>query len=740
MKKIKPLNYNLLSTLLNPKELDFATTDEVEVEIDFLGHMRALEAINLGIGIKSQGYNFFVMGPAGIGKRSLIRTILKKYAHTQPPPDDWCYLHNFNSPDKPIAVKLLPGFGYLLKKAMDDFIETAKNSILSVYESDEYRIGMQEINHKFNIEREKRNLNIQKSANQEVTCLYKEKNDEERTLLARLVNILLEPHLRKIKDDFIDYPKILSYLKSVQKDILTHVSDLVIRDETTNILTFDRENNSIVKYQVNLFVNNKNSKGLPVITEDNPTYSNIIAQVENKMQNGTVITDFTLLRPGALHRANGGFLIVDAKKISSEKYVWENLKNALYTGKIVIESIEHLTGSAKSVSLKPKAIPLKIKVVLVGDRNFYYKLSHKDPDFNELFKVAVDFDDAIERNENNIQSYAHLIASLVKKRGLRAFDNTAVAAVIDYSARLAEDITKLSNYISSIDEVIREADYWAKKMKKKIVDADAVKQAIQSKIYRMDRSRDLYYEDIKRDIILIQTEGWAIGQINCLSVIRAGNFSYGHPTRITTKVRPGKGKVIDIQREVKLAGAIHSKSVFILANYLAGHYCQNELFSLTASISFEQIYGMMDGDSASVAEVCAIVSALANVPLKQYIAVTGSINQYGEVQSIGCVNEKIEGFFDVCKAKGLTGKQGVIIPTANIQNLMLRDDIVSAAKEKKFFIYPINTVDEALTLLTDMDAGTLDKEGKFPENSVNFKVAVRLQEFYLRRILKRNKC
>lgn len=729
MKKINPLDYKLLSQYLDPLFLDFETTAELKTLSEFVGQKRAAEALNFGIKIKSHGYNLFAMGSSEIDKLSLIRTVLKEYALTQKVPPDWCYVYNFEVPDKPIAIKLPPGLGLVLQNDMKHLIQELKLSILTIYESDEYRIGLVEIIDEFRKKQKNIPKRISKKLGTEIPYLYRERHEKEDELLKSMASTVVSPFIDKLKTKFAALSKVVSYLDAVQNDIVNHINEFIKKDELTGAILFDPESNALVRYQINLLVNNHNRKGAPVIYEENPTFPNLISRVEYKNQFGTLITDFTLIKPGALHRANGGFLIIDASKLKKNKIAWENLKIALASRTIQIQPDEHLAEFARPISLKPKPIPLSIKVILLGSRNLYYKLCKTDHDFNELFKVPVDFDDLIERDKNNIQLYARLIATLIDRNGLRPFHRDAVAVIIDYSSRLAEDIEKLSTHLRRVDDLIQESDYWASTNKKKIVEAIDVKTAIQSQIYRLDRSRELYYEDIMRNFVLINTKDTAIGEINCLSVVRVGKFHYGHPTRVTTTVRIGKGKFIDIQREIKLAGPIHSKAGLIIANYLAHCYSKNHLFSITVSISFEQIYGMVEGDSASVAELCALLSALAEVPLNQSLAVTGSINQEGEVQAIGGVNEKIEGYFDICKARGLTGEQGVLIPKINIKNLMLREDVVEAAKARKFFIYPIETINQAISILTGIAAGERNEEGAFPKDCINYKVEAQLTKF-----------
>lgn len=734
MKKPRSLSYKLLRKTFNPNQLNFKTTAELKSLPKFVAQERALEAINFGIGIKSHGYNLYAMGPSGTGKHSIIRTILTDYAVNQKTPSDWCYIHNFDSPEKPLSLELPAGLGIVLQQDMKKFIEEISTSIVSVFEGDEYNNAMQEIQNDFNkkkklISKKRGSVRNNKISN----LLHKEKHEKEKNLKLQLTSVVAEPLVLKLKNKYTNYPSVINYLIAVQKDIVTHVPDFIKADENTNILSFATENPALTKYQVNLLVDNNTTTGAPIVFEENPSYSNLICRVEHTQQQGTVITNFTLIKPGALHKANGGYLIIEVRKLKNAPHAWDGLKRALYTHKIKIEPVEHLSDTDRSISITPECIPLDVKVILLGDRSTFYSLCHRDPDFRELFKVIVDFDETIDQNKNNIKIYAQLIGAIIQREKVRSFNAKAVAAIMEYSSRLVEDQSKLSTHMRSIDDLILESDYWAGIRNKKVVDVVDVKRAIAAQIHRIDKARQEYYEDIYRNFILIDTLGETIGQVNCLSVVRAGSFSYGHPTRLTAKVRMGKGKIIDIQQKVKMAGAILSKGSLIVSHFLASHYNTNKPFSLSASLSFEQIYGSMDGDSASVAELCVLLSALADVPLKQYLAITGSVNLHGDIQAVGGVNAKIEGFFDICNARGLNGKQGVIIPAVNSKNLMLRDDVVDAARKKQFFIYPIKSIDEAIYLLTDISAGVRNKRGEFTAGSIHYRVEKKLQEFVINR-------
>jgi lon-related putative ATP-dependent protease len=489
-----------------------------------------------------------------------------------------------------------------------------------------------------------------------------------------------------------------------------------------------RRRRQFSRYQVNVVIDNSETEGAPIAYEAKPTYVNLIGRIEHTSQMGTLRTDFTLIKPGVLHKANGGYLILDARRLLLEPYAWESLKHALRANEIRIESLGQAYSLISTVSLEPEPIPLQVKVILLGERRLYYLLSHHDPDFAELFKVAADFEDQMDRDDDNNQAYARLVAEVAQKEDLRPFTREAVARVIERGARLAGDAEKLTTHMQSVSDLLREADYWAGDAERDVVTAEDVTQALEAQRYRAGRIRERIQEAILRDTILIDTEGTVTGQVNGLSVFMLGNYPFGRPSRITARVRLGKGEVVDIERQVDMGGPIHSKGVMILSGFLGARYAAERPLSLSATLVFEQSYSGVDGDSASSAELYALLSALAEVPLRQSLAVTGSINQRGQVQAIGGVNEKIEGFFDVCRARGLTGDQGVLIPQANVDNLMLRQEVVEAAADGRFHIYPVQTVDEGIEILTGVAAGEADEAGDYPEESINGRVVARLEE------------
>lgn len=728
--KNRPLNYKRLRTKLNYKKLNFTTTKELKPLSEFIGQKRALDALMFGIHIDAKGYNLYAMGPTGIGKRSLIKSVLKKHASKLKTPPDWCYIHNFEFPDKPIAVKLKPGLGTVFKEDMRQLITAISDNLHALLKSDEYHKALIKIDQSVKKSCEDASKKIIENEDKEISSIfYREKSQKEKALQTKFTLSIVQPLVRKLKIKYKQYPVIIHYLRALQEDIINHVDDFMKDEKSPTPIALQGEHMALFRYQVNVLVDNSKRKGAPVIFAYNPSYSNLLCRVEYAPQFGTLATNFMLIRSGALHRANGGFIIIEAHKIKKAKAAWEGLKRALYMRKIKIEPLEHLSEVIRQVSIDPMSIPLHVKVVLIGRRATYFALNNQDPDFSELFKVPVDFYEEVKRDAKNIKLFARLITKVIKKKSLRPFHASAVARMIDQCSRLAEDVEKLSTHMRTIDDLAIEANYWASVKNKKIVNAEDVERALSAQIYRMDRARELYYEDIKREFVRIKTKGVAVGQINCLSVVKVGNFLFGHPTCLTGKIRLGKGQFIDIQREIKMAGPMLTKGGLIISNYLASQYNLAYPFAIAASLSFEQIYGTIDGDSAAIAEICVLLSAIADLPLKQSLAITGSVNQYGHVQVIGGVNEKIEGFYDVCKARGLTGEQGVLIPAENVKNLMLREDVVNAAQEHKFAVYTIKTVDDAIALLTGRPAGVRRKDGSFPPHSVNDIIEKKLLAF-----------
>lgn len=770
----------------DPALFEFESTDDLEDLTEILGQQRAVEAIQFGVGIRAEGYHLYVQGPPGVGKRTVVEQFLKRQAAAEPTPGDWCYVNNFDDPHKPLLLRLPPGRGARLREEMTALVDDLRTAIPAALASEEHRGRLQEVEREFESRHEQSFKELEAKAEQQGIKLlrtpsgfamaplrdgeviapeeFEKLPDDEKRRIEQAVAALQEelreviervPQWRKEAVDKVkgltrettkfairhlldrfkqanaDLPDVLAHLEAVERDVLAHSGELhVSEDEAATVLGIHLDRRPFLRrYQLNLLVDNGGAKGAPVVCEDHPTYQNLIGRIEHLSEMGALVTDFTLIKPGALHKANGGYLLVDALDLLAQPYAWEGLKRALRSRDIRIESLGQALSLTSTVSLEPQAVPLDVKVVLVGDRLLYYLLFEHDPDFAQLFKVMADFDDQMDRSPENCRLYARLAASIVRREKLRPLDRSGVARVLEHAARLSGDAEKLSIHLRSVTALLHEAEYWASQEGSPRVTERHVEQAIDRQIHRADRLRERLQEEIGRGTLLIETEGAQAGQVNGLSVVQLGDFAFGHPTRVTATARLGKGEVVDIEREVKLGGAIHSKGVLILSSFLSSRYAKNEPLSLSASLVFEQSYGLVEGDSASVAELCALVSALADVPVKQSLAVTGSVNQLGDVQAIGGVNEKIEGFYDVCAARGLTGEQGVVIPEANVKHLMLRKDVVQAAAEGRFHIYAIHTADEAISLLTGVPAGERDERGEFPAGAVNQRVEARLLEF-----------
>jgi lon-related putative ATP-dependent protease len=582
---------------------------------------------------------------------------------------------------------------------------------------------------------------------QKIPQWQREIREKQKELNREVTRYAVGPVISELRGQYADSDVVIDYLDSMEKDIVENAQVLFMAEGTrdhsreqppahTPMLPNPNrtsETAALRRYKVNLLVDNSKTRGAPVVYEDNPTLQNLLGRVEHQAQMGALVTDFNMIRPGSLHRANGGYLIVDALKILQQPFAWEALKRVLRAGTIKIESPGQMYSLISTVSLEPEPVPLKVKVILMGSPWLYYMIRHHDPDFSELFKVGADFAHKMDRSEDNQRAYSRLIAGMVRKEKLTAFSREAVARVIEQSARMVGDNRKLSVHMQDLRDLLREADYWSGQNGNAAVQADDVQKAIDARIFRSDRLRELMHEQIQREIILIDTTGSAVGQVNGLSVIQLGEFAFGRPSRITARIRLGKGDVVDIEREVAMGGPIHSKGVLILAGFLGARYAVHHPLSLSASLVFEQSYSGVEGDSASSAELYALLSAISKIPINQSLAVTGSVNQRGMVQPIGGVNEKIEGFFDICKDRGLTGEQGVMIPKSNVQHLMLRHDVIKAVERNEFSIHAVETVDQGIEILTGVPAGTADEDGHYPIGSFNDRVLQSIAELAQRR-------
>ena len=766
----------------DPQQFSFETTAELEGLTGIIGQTRAMDAVRFGAGIRHEGYNMYVLGTSGLGKRSLVSQFLTEKASKEEKSADWCYINNFAHPHKPLALQLPSGRGRELQQHMAQLVDYLRTAIPALFETDEYRAKLEAIQQEFTQIQEKSFQELGRDAKQMQLILlrtpssfafapardqdvlppdeYEKLPDAEKdvitTAIASLQNRLEQilthfPQLCRDKDEkikqlnretirsvlvhmldalrlrFAGLPEVQTYLDAVQADMIENADDFRKQEETDKLdgLTVVRHE-SFHRYKVNALVTNGKQTGAPLVSEDNPTYSNLVGRVEHIAQLGALVTDFTLIKPGALHRANGGYLLLDVRKVLMQPFAWDGLKHALESHEIRIESLGQMYSLVSTVSLEPQPIPLNVKIILFGDPMIYYLLHEHDPDFGELFKVAADFEDRIERSTDSHNLYARLMAMLCTKHKLLPLERGAVAKVIEHSARMVGDAERLSTRMRGIVDLLQEADYWSREAGLPATTAQTVQESIDSQIRRADRLRDLLHDAILRGTLLIDTAGAVVGQINALSVISLGDFSFAQPIRITGTTRLGQGEMVNIEREVKLSGAIHSKGVLILASFLATRFAHSTPFALSASLVFEQSYGFVEGDSASLAELCVLLSHLANVPLKQSLAVTGSINQWGQVQAIGAVNEKIEGFFDICVARKLTGNQGVLIPAANVKHLMLRRNVLDAVEAGQFCIYAVEHVDQAMALMTDVPAGEVAVNGQYPQGTINHRVAARV--------------
>ena len=789
MASASPLPVEALRRVCDASQFAFSTTAELEPLEDTLGQARALEAMRFGVGVRHRSYNLFAFGPPGTGKHTTVLQYLKRQAQHEEVPSDWVYVNNFKDPHRPRAVSLPAGRGKKLCDDMEKLIEELRASIPATFESEAFRQRKQSLSNEFEHQQEQAFEELREQAKGKGIALLRtplglsfapvrgeevidpeefSKLDEVEqkriqkdveALQERLQQVLQQvprwerEQRRKLRDlrrevtrfaashliedlrtQYSDLPEVIEYFDEVLTDVVENAGQFVQQTgpqaEAPPGMPQPMPPGAAPgpgrRYLVNVLVDRSALTGAPVVYADQPAYADLVGRVEHVSQFGALVTDFTLIKAGALHRANGGYLVLDALRVFSQPFAWESLKRALRAGEIRIETLAEKMSLVSTVSLEPEPIPLSTKVVLVGDRRLYYMVSAVDPEFDELFKVAVDFDDRLDRTNTAVEQYARLVASLAQRENLKPLDAGAVARVIEESSRLAADAHKLSTRTSSLMQLLRESDYWAGEAERTVITSADVDRAIGAYLRRGDYIRERMQEEIRRGTILIDVDGAREGQVNGLSVVDFGGRLFGRPNRITARVRFGKGEVVDIEREVDLGGPLHSKGVLILSGYLGEHFARERPLAFSASLVFEQSYGGVDGDSASSAELYALLSALADVPVKQSLAVTGSVNQHGHVQAIGGVNEKIEGFFDVCSQFGLTGNQGVLIPASNVQHLMLRPEVVRAAAQGRFHIYPIETVDQGIEVLTGVPAGERDTSGKYPAGTIHARIDERL--------------
>ncbi|WP_216828938.1 AAA family ATPase [Alkalihalobacterium elongatum] len=787
----RKLTYDQLTNRFDTNQFSFQTTEEVgSLTGEMIGQERAVQAVDFGLTVKQEGYNLFLVGPSGTGKTTFAKSKVKEIASTKTTPPDWIYVYNFAHSDQPIAISLPPGHGVIFQQEVSEFIsearveiekvlsskdfEQAKVDIIQFYE-ESINLKWQELdelayNEYFQIERNTSSLmaiplNENREAHTEET--YRQLSNEQKQEIAektrelnkRLTEInrktaLLERDLKKsIKDleentvfdtihpyievllqKYEGQKKVTEYIVSLEKDIIANWEDLIEAslDEEEDLfssLLQKSEKKDDARYHINVFIDNSEVKGAPVIHENNPTYTNLFGKFDFKSAFGSLMTSFSMMKPGAFHLANGGYIILQASDLLSNPYSWNALKRMLKTGELRIENILEDSGSSVvSAGLKPEPIPVEMKVILIGTIDLYRLLFTFDEDFKKYFKVKVDFDVEMERNGEHCMKYASFIHTYCKTQGLLQYTKEAVGRVIDFSTRLSNNQNKLTTCFHEITELLVEANYWAMLENAHYVSETHVDKALKERRQRSNLIEEKMNGSIEDGTIMIETEGEKVGQINGLSVLDTGNYTFGQPNKITARTYIGSKGIINIDRESYLSGPIHSKGLFILSGYLQGEFAKEHPLPLAASITFEQSYDMVDGDSASSTELYAILSSLAEVPINQGIAVTGSVNQFGEVQPIGGVNEKIEGFYYTCKLRGLTGNQGVIIPIQNVKNLMLDEEVVAAIKEKKFSIWAVKSIQEGIEILTGYEAGEYDLVHGYSEGTIYNRVESRLND------------
>jgi len=763
------------------------STAELTPLKEIIGQDRAVRALQFGLNIQDKGFNIYISGIPGTGRMTAIVNFLEAIAKTRPVPTDWCYVNNFQNPNRPNALRLPAGKGVEFRKDMEAFVAEVRKVLSTAFESDEYakrrtetlrildderdevtkQVNMMAANAGFLLQRSPIGLllipiirgrpindqefsqlpsNLQQEIQNKREVLQEKlrgsikqfrdlerKADEAiRELNRSVATFAMEPIFSGLKEKFSDCEEVIRFLGEVGEDILNNLADILKGEQPEQpqlpFPALTTKGDPTDRYKVNLIVENSKQEGAPVVMELNPTYARLFGGTEKEARFGALITDYTMITAGSAHRANGGFLIVPVEGLFANPLIWETLKLAVSNGKLEIEEPTERLGFLVTKSLRPEPIPFDAKVIIVGSPQVYQLLYTMDRDFKELFKVKADFDTVMDRNEENVMQYASFICTLCNKEGLQHLDPSGIASVIEYSSRLAEDKTKLSTQFAEISDIIREANFYAKQEGVDLITKKHVNQALEEKVYRSNLIQKKIEEMISRGFILIDTEGEKVGQVNGLAVFSLGDYEFGKPNKVTTSVGIGEDGIVDIEREAEMGGPTHTKGVLILGGYLSGQYAQEKPLSLTARLVFEQSYSGVEGDSASSTELYSILSALSNKPIKQYLAVTGSVNQKGEVQAIGGVNEKIEGFYETCRAKGLTGKEGCVIPESNVQNLMLKEEVVEAIRRGLFHIYPVKTINEGIEVLTGVKAGERRPDGTYEEGTINQLVQKRLSE------------
>ena len=788
---MQPLQPEQLRRVCEESVFNFQSTQEITQLEEIIGQDRAVTAIEFGMEIDSQGFNIFALGPTGAGKTSIIQKFVQRKAKEKQLPDDWCYVHNFEEPHKPKSLRLHASRGREFRNDMDNLINEMKGEIVQVFEREEFENEKTLIMEKLQNEQNNMLTELsQKSAKEGFTLQrgptgffmipvkddhpisseefarlpdeerekLEEKGKELRQELNRTLRSIreqgkksreqlkelernsvlfaIEHPIEDMKEKYGDREEISDYLNAVKEDILENAQKIIASGKKQSDqpaflpqMMEGRQEAILDRYRVNLMVDNSNSEGAPVVVEGNPTYQNLMGKLERQARLGMLVTNFRMIKPGALHRANGGYLIIEADHLLRNPFSYQSLKHALKERRIRITDMSEMLSSISTAGIEPEPIPLEVKLILIGNPLMYYLLFNLDEEFRELFKIKADFHIFMERNKENTKQYARFLASRCNQEGWRHFDRSGIARVVEFGSELVGDQTKLSTRFSEICDIAREANYWASKNGNGRIGRREVDRAIAERDYRNNRIEEQIHEMIEKGDLFIDTEGAIPGQVNGLSILSLGDYTFAKPSRITARTYVGREGVINIEREVKMSGPIHNKGVLILTGYLNGRYGEDKPVSLSASLVFEQLYEGVEGDSASSAELYALISSVSGYPIKQGIAVTGSVNQRGEIQPIGGVTQKVEGFYNVCKARGLNGENGVLIPKSNVKNLMLKQELVRAVQENKFHIYPVETIDQGIEILTGVEAGSQDKDGKYPEGTVNRAVNDRLAEF-----------
>ena len=789
MKNQFELSYKDLKSTCNPNIFKFETTESLEPIASGIGQDRGIKALEFGLNVDINGYNLYIEGPSGVGKTMYTKHYLESISKKKKLPQDWCYVYNFDNPNEPIAIPLAAGQGKEFRDAMDRFIKDIKHDIKDTFNNEDFEKEKALIKQEYEAKRSALmdQLNATssqygfqvKSANNGIYMMpvingktieeeefekldpETKKNFEDKSAIvqqhvmeaiSQIKNIQSESdkkisewqsnvalltvnaHINYIKSNFKRNKKITKFLDDVKKDILKNVNAfLVVDDDSKKPVQPQPQRQEVLRpwlnYRVNLFIDNSNLEGAPVIMDSNYSYPNIFGKLEYENYYGSLKTDYTMLKPGLLHIANGGYLIMQATDIVSNQYCYETLKKVLRTKELGIENPVDQHSSMVMVSLKPEPIPLNLKVILIGNEALYQTLISVDTDFRKLFKIKVEFEDDAPLTLENMNKLARVVEGFCQTEELPPLDRSGMAKVIEFASRLANDQTKLSTRFSEITQIVGEAATLARLKREKVITGKIVDEALAQRIERVQKYNQKYLDMINNSTLLIDTEGFKVGQINGLTVMSIGDYSFGLPARITANTYVGKNGIIDIEREVEMSGSSHSKGILILSGYLGEMFAQDMPLSLTASLCFEQLYNGVDGDSASSTELYAILSSLSGIPINQSIAVTGSVNQKGEIQPIGGVNEKIEGFFKICKTRGLKGLHGVMIPKLNEKNLNLSDEVVEAVKQGLFHIYAISTIEQGIEILTGVPAGKRDESGRFTSGSVNSLAYAKLKKY-----------